>query len=317
MKSNKGAILIFTLFLIPILIGFCALVIDIGMLSVVSRQLQGSVDMAALAGVDALKIYWQDDTEPVWPFPANVNPIPQKPGSFNSLRKGWRRVKPRVRQMFIDQKIYGAPTPREANGVLIFNSNGVCDSSNGVDCSNGASPDPIKLANNHFDPAGFTSNQSYFTENGKTLKLEVTRYNVCSRGDAGHQGEQMTIPLDNRSEMYCFANQVKVKATLSGHKFLVAGVFESFLFGGNKAGFVTSARDITREAIATVRPRVATSTCREPPCSVSCGKPKCGDLFDVNGNLNDPNSYVPRTLPGGVVLSCSIDTVLTPDPDWP
>lgn len=53
-SSERGAFLILTLLLTIVLISFCALVIDIGRLLLMTRQLQNAADVSALGGADYL-----------------------------------------------------------------------------------------------------------------------------------------------------------------------------------------------------------------------------------------------------------------------
>lgn len=54
LKSEKGSTLVWVTLLMPILIGFCALVIDIGRVALEKQRLQNAIDAACLAGAQDL-----------------------------------------------------------------------------------------------------------------------------------------------------------------------------------------------------------------------------------------------------------------------
>src|SRR6185437_11843272 len=49
-RGERGAVSVFLVFLLPVMLGFAALLVDLGQLRATSRQEQLSVDLAALAG---------------------------------------------------------------------------------------------------------------------------------------------------------------------------------------------------------------------------------------------------------------------------
>ena len=54
LRNEQGQTLIITVMFLVILLGFCALVLDVGHAYLAQRRLQSSVDAAALAGADSL-----------------------------------------------------------------------------------------------------------------------------------------------------------------------------------------------------------------------------------------------------------------------
>lgn len=64
-KRQRGNIILLTALMLPVLLGFTALAIDVGYLFVVRNELQNAADAAAMAGAGYL---FQGATAPNWPL---------------------------------------------------------------------------------------------------------------------------------------------------------------------------------------------------------------------------------------------------------
>lgn len=69
MRSQKGAVLVLAAILLMALLGFAALAVDVGHITVVKNELQNAADAGALAG--ASHLYYRDD----YPIPADLSNI--------------------------------------------------------------------------------------------------------------------------------------------------------------------------------------------------------------------------------------------------
>ena len=231
--NQRGIYIVFTAIMAIALLSIIALVVEVGRILIVTRELRAGSEAAALAGVQRLH---KCDPNVAYSTPLNFD-CSGFPGALGANGQGgWQAVKPAVIVALTNMRLSGGWT-----GTVAFSSNPTrCDINDTID--------------------GFGNLQYTTGSDGQRMTVKVERLFEC----IDNTGAVVLRSLEKDSYNpvipyyhYCYANAVRV--TLSYPNF--ASVM------GNIIG-ANSTRSLTRSSVARMHSITSGLACSFPSCSL-------------------------------------------------